>query len=152
MRSILSCLGIVILVVVGSVVLFWLRPWEGISVPTFSEGTSEQATSNEDSIAAYFLESLKQGKFNTAFNLFSPDLQAEIGTSEILEAEIMAGNLFPSSWEMFSEGGTQDVSGYPMTRYFGTLKFKSGQAGSYEIFTIYNGQDVYINTFSISPR
>ena len=96
-----------------------------------------------------FLQAIKDEDFEAAFNLCTPDLQAELGSPTDLAFYFPTDVLQLDSWTATM---TQDASDTALSKMTGDVTFTDGTEGTYTLTLTQSNRRYLIDNFSFEPK
>ena len=133
-RIVLIVGGAVLLLIVLCVVLL------GGSIAAIFQATQPVADASEK-----FMVSLRDGNYQQAYDMMTPELQTELGDASGLEERITSANRKPTSWSFASRNINNDRG-----EVSGTATFADNVAGTVSIVLTKSGNDWKIAGFNLN--
>lgn len=97
-----------------------------------------------------FMTALKEGNFETGFNLFAAELQSEVGSAADLKAMIDDNNARPNEWTFSSWNISTDENQNNLATVEGSVTFQDGRKGVVKLELVKVGEAWKVISFDLS--
>jgi hypothetical protein len=97
-----------------------------------------------------FMTALKEGKFETGFDLFAAELQSEVGSVADLKTMIDDNNARPNEWTFSSWNISTDENQNTLANVEGSVTFQNDRKGVVKLELVKMGEAWRIISFDLS--
>lgn len=96
-----------------------------------------------------FMTALKGGDYETAYSLFHPNLQQEVGAAADLQVMIESNAAQPKDWSFSSVNTTTDADQVTTAKLDGNVTYQDGKSGVVTIELVQDGEVWKIISFNL---
>jgi hypothetical protein len=97
-----------------------------------------------------FMTALKDGNYETAYALFHPNLQLEVGTAADLQNMIESNAAQPEDWSFSSVNATTDADKVTTATMEGSVNYQDGKTGVVTLELVQDGDAWTIISFNLT--
>ena len=97
-----------------------------------------------------FMTALRDGSYDTAYSLMHPQLQAEVGAVENLQAMMDDNAAQPKDWSFSSVNATTDADKVTTATLEGTVNYQDGKTGTVSLQLVQDGDVWTIISFNLN--